>query len=59
MPTVADTKSLKQQMKTTKQDQESVIIQKVLEKAKYCRTKAAKELGISRTTLWRKLQNIG
>ncbi len=55
--TVSDANSLKQQMKTTKLDQESVIIQKVLERAKFCKTKASKELGISRTTLWRKLKN--
>ena len=57
MQTVSDAKSLQQQMKTTKQDQESVIIQKALEKAQFCKTKAAKELGFSRTTLWRKLKD--
>jgi propionate catabolism operon transcriptional regulator len=56
--TVPDARPLKQQMKATKQDQASAIIQKALEDVKFCKTKAAKELGISRTTLWRKLKDI-
>jgi transcriptional regulator with PAS, ATPase and Fis domain len=57
--TVPNTGPLKQQMKITKQDQESVTLQKLLESVKYSKTKAAKELGISRTTLWRKLKCVG
>jgi len=45
-------------MKASKQDQASAIIQKALEDVKFCKTKAAKELGISRMTLWRKLKDI-
>jgi propionate catabolism operon transcriptional regulator len=56
--TVPDAGPLKQQMKASKLDQESAIIQKALEDVKFCKTKAAKELGISRTTLWRKLRDI-
>jgi propionate catabolism operon transcriptional regulator len=59
MQTISDAGPLKQQMKATRQDQESAIIQKALEDVKFCKTKAAKELGISRTTLWRKLKSIG
>ncbi|HOG17417.1 MAG TPA: sigma 54-interacting transcriptional regulator [Syntrophales bacterium] len=50
--------SLRQQMRTARQDQESLIIQKILERTKFCKTKAARELGISRTTLWRKLKDM-
>jgi len=59
MQAPSETGSLRQQMRAAKQDQESLIIQRILEKAKFCKTKAARELGISRTTLWRKLKEIG
>lgn len=37
---------------------EAEIIRKALQKAEFSKTKAAKILGISRTTLWRKLQGL-
>jgi propionate catabolism operon transcriptional regulator len=37
-------------------ERETAIIRKALEEAQFSKTKAAKKLGISRTTLWRKLK---
>lgn len=37
---------------------ETEIILKTLEECHYSKTKAAKKLGISRTTLWRKIKNL-
>lgn len=37
---------------------ETEIILKTLEECHYSKTKAAKKLGISRTTLWRKMKNL-
>ena len=54
---VQESRSLRQQMRAAKPDQESAIIQKVLEREQFCKTRTAKELGISRTTLWRKLKD--
>jgi transcriptional regulator with PAS, ATPase and Fis domain len=39
-------------------ENQRIIINQALEKAKYSRTKAAKLLGISRTTLWRKIKEL-
>jgi DNA-binding NtrC family response regulator len=39
-------------------DTEKQIINEVLIDAKFCRTKAARMLGVSRTTLWRKMKSL-
>ena len=39
-------------------ESEAVIIRRALEKAQFSKTKAAKKLGISRTTLWRRLKGM-
>jgi len=39
-------------------DNEVSVIRRALEEAKFCKTKAAKKLGISRTTLWRKIKEM-
>jgi propionate catabolism operon transcriptional regulator len=54
---VPEEEPLREQMKSTKNNHESAFIQKALEEAKFCKTMAAKKLGISRTTLWRKLNS--
>ena len=48
--------SLNKQINSQEMDNETEIIRQALEKAQYCKSKAAKILGISRTTLWRKLK---
>lgn len=40
-------------------DDESSAIRKALEESRFSRTLAAKRLGVSRTTLWRKLREMG
>ncbi len=47
---------LKKQFERVKSDNEELIIKKALEEARYSRTKAAKLLGISRSTLWSKMK---
>jgi len=47
---------LKGQIKAKMVDQESLIIKKALFNAKFSKTKAARDLGISRATLYRKLK---
>ena len=47
---------LKGQIKAKMVDQESLIIKKALLNAKFSKTKAARDLGISRATLYRKLK---
>ena len=37
---------------------EAAFILQTLESNRYCKTKAAKSLGISRTTLWRKIKEL-
>jgi propionate catabolism operon transcriptional regulator len=37
---------------------EAAFILQTLESSKYSKTKAAKRLGISRTTLWRKIKEL-
>jgi len=39
-------------------ERETAIIRKALEETQFSKTKAAKKLGISRTTLWRKLKDV-
>jgi two-component system nitrogen regulation response regulator NtrX len=51
--------SLKEQLDMHKIDNETKVIRKALEEAYFNKTKAAKKLGISRTTLWRKLKAAG
>jgi transcriptional regulator, propionate catabolism operon regulatory protein len=48
---------LKGQIKAKIADQELMIIKKALFNAKFSKTKAARDLGISRATLYRKLKN--
>ena len=54
-----EAKSIKKGMKERKRDQESIIIWEALEDAKFNKTRAAKALGITRTTLWRKMKEAG
>ncbi|MDF1594037.1 MAG: sigma 54-interacting transcriptional regulator [Desulfobacterales bacterium] len=56
---VSSVEPFKLNIKAKKMDQELMIINKTLENAQFSKTKAAKELGISRTTLWRKLKEAG
>ena len=50
--------SLKDSIESKSQEYEAEIIWETLQKRGFSRSKAAKELGVSRTTLWRKLKNI-
>jgi propionate catabolism operon transcriptional regulator len=54
-PAHAD-RSLKKEMQERKRDQESALIREALEDARFNKTRAAKALGITRTTLWRKMK---
>jgi transcriptional regulator with PAS, ATPase and Fis domain len=56
---VREVKSLKKEMKEMKWDQESIMIREALEAARFNKTRAAKALGITRTTLWRKMKEAG
>jgi len=56
---VEEAKPSKRGMKERKQDQESTMIWEALEEAKFNKTRAAKALGITRTTLWRKMKAAG
>ena len=51
-------RSLSEQINSQKTDNETEIIRETLEKAQYSKSKTAEILGISRTTLWRKLKNM-
>jgi transcriptional regulator with PAS, ATPase and Fis domain len=48
--------SIKEQLDLNKKENDTSIIRKALEEAHFCKSKTAKLLGISRTTLWRKLK---
>lgn len=50
--------SLKDQLRTNNSQNEYETIKKALEASGFCKAKAAKLLGISRTTLWKKLKQI-
>lgn len=51
---ITDGTSFKEQLLQQKKENEVVIIRRALENSRFCRSRAAKSLGISRTTLWRK-----
>ncbi len=51
--------NLYDQMKQGKKIKEANELKKALEDARYSKTKAAKMLGISRTTLWKRLKETG
>jgi len=53
------TTSLKAQIKARQLEREGQIILGALKSARFSKTKAAKSLGISRTTLWRKIKETG
>lgn len=53
------TAALKDRVKLHAQDNERIIIQEALEQCRYHKNKAAEQLGISRTTLWRKIRELG
>ncbi len=48
-----------EQLKAKQLESEGRIILRALEAARFSKTKAAKSLGISRTTLWRKMKEVG
>lgn len=50
--------TLKQHMEIENQENENRIVWETLRRVNFSKTEAAKRLGISRTTLWRKLKNI-
>ena len=54
----SESTSLKDQLRTNNNQNEYETIKKALEASCFCKTKAAKLLGISRTTLWKKLKEI-
>ncbi len=51
--------SLQEELGLKKIENEGQIILKALEAARFCKSRAAQELGISRTTLWRKMKAAG
>lgn len=51
--------ALKTRVKETAQQSEKAMITEALERARYRKGEAARQLGISRTTLWRKLRELG
>ena len=50
--------SLKDQLRTNNNQNEYETIKKALEASGFCKSKAAELLGISRTTLWKKLKQV-
>jgi propionate catabolism operon transcriptional regulator len=56
---IQEAKAINKGMKERKRDQESIMIWEALEEAKFNKTRAAKALGITRTTLWRKMKEAG
>ena len=51
--------SLKRQLENIKNGNEERVLKQALEETKYSKTKTAKLLGISRSTLWKKLKKAG
>ena len=51
--------TLKDRIKVHTLDNERAIILEALEKSRFHKNKAAERLGISRTTLWRKIKELG
>jgi len=51
--------ALKERMKFHTLDNERAIIQEALQQCRFHKKKAAQRLGISRTTLWRKIKELG
>jgi len=51
--------ALKDRMKVQTRDNERAIITEALDQCRYHKNKAAERLGISRTTLWRKIRELG
>jgi transcriptional regulator with PAS, ATPase and Fis domain len=51
--------ALKDRMKAQTLDNERAIILEALEQCRYHKNRAARRLGISRTTLWRKIKELG
>ncbi|MEW6673150.1 MAG: sigma 54-interacting transcriptional regulator [Thermodesulfobacteriota bacterium] len=56
---VHQTKPSESDIRVKKKSHELTIIKEALEKTRFSKNKAAKELGISRTTLWRKIKEMG
>lgn len=59
IPIVEKTETLKKRMKDQTKSNERAIILEALEQARFNKNSAAKRLGISRTTLWRKIKELG
>ena len=51
--------SLLQMIRQKTRKDETEMIRRVLEEAQFSKTEAARKLGVSRTTLWRKLKTMG
>jgi len=51
--------AFKDRMKVQTRDNERAIITEALDQCRYHKNKAAERLGISRTTLWRKIRELG
>jgi transcriptional regulator with PAS, ATPase and Fis domain len=51
--------SLKKYLHMKNQENETKMIWEAMKDSRFCRTEAAKKLGISRTTLWRKVKESG
>jgi propionate catabolism operon transcriptional regulator len=58
-PVALPESTLRDRMKTQTLDNERAIILEALEKCRYHKNRAAERLGISRTTLWRKIKELG
>ena len=56
---VPSSPALKERIKIQNLDNERTIILEALEQCRYHRNRAAERLGISRTTLWRKIKGLG
>lgn len=56
---IPDQGSYQEQLKKSQEENELVIIQTALRESNYKKSVAAKKLGMSRTTLWRKMSEMG